>query len=659
MTARTYLNPVYGRDFPDPFVLKYCGDYWAYGTGFWDDGRVFGVLRSRDLVQWSAVGGAMEPLPGHQSCYWAPEVTYDNGRFYLYYSAGDGNLMHLRVAVATQPAGPFVDSGRRLTNEPFAIDAHVFTDEDGRRYLFYATDFLDHSYIGTGAVYDQLLDPYRLAGRPRPVTRACYDWQVYDPHRVEKGGVRWHTVEGSFVLKRKGRYYHMFSGGNWQNPSYGVGYATSDHLERPNEWPQACDGERVQPILRTAPGQVIGPGHNSVIRGPDNRQLFCVYHRWTPGGSGRRLAIDPLDWAGERLLVLGPSYSPEPAPLAPTFADFFDGEQPNGLGGGWRIAGGEWLVRDGAAMQVAVESAAGACYTIGASAFVTELSLRALKTAGAGIFGVNLGKGEQPALRFRLAPAANQAIIAWCDGAGWNGQVIPLPRTFNHHVYHLLRLEVDGNAVCLSLDDPRVRWHGRLAVEPSEIALCTEGAAAAFAGFTTTVGWEDRFTVGDVALQDHGWQSHDMAGWRLNNQQLWFTDQKREGCLSKGPDLVAYELVVNARLGDESLPGGRYGIYPALTEDGRGPLLTVEWDEAGWALWWREAETAHRYPLPAHFDPTVYQQFRFRKENGRLTIHWENDGIGEALIEAAPTRVGLYAGRAVAAFDLVRVTAIP
>jgi hypothetical protein len=45
-----------------------------------------------------------------------------------------------------------------------------------------------------------MLDPLTLAGEPRPVTRARFDWQVYDPQRREKGGVRWHTVEGPAVL---------------------------------------------------------------------------------------------------------------------------------------------------------------------------------------------------------------------------------------------------------------------------------------------------------------------------------------------------------------------------------------------------------------------------------------------------------------------------
>ncbi|MBK8129199.1 MAG: family 43 glycosylhydrolase [bacterium] len=96
----TYRNPIFGRNFPDPFVLKFCGEYWAYCTGPWTDGRIFGILRSRDLVSLAKVSGAMEPLPGSHPCYWAPEVTYDNGRFYLFYSVGDETNMHIRVAVS-------------------------------------------------------------------------------------------------------------------------------------------------------------------------------------------------------------------------------------------------------------------------------------------------------------------------------------------------------------------------------------------------------------------------------------------------------------------------------------------------------------------------------------------------------------------------------
>ncbi len=341
--APVYTNPVDRRGCPDPFVLKHAGEYWCYCTGLQAGGRAFGIRHSTDLVRWRAVGSALDPLGEAvvgvpDTCYWAPEVSSHNGLFYLYYSVGNETHMHLRVAVAEQPAGPFRDAGRRLTAEPFAIDPHVFVDDDGARYLFYATDYLEHSHIGTGTAVDRLLDPLTPAGRPQPVTRARFDWHVYDPKRVEKGGLRWHTVEGPFVLKRKGRYYQMFSAGNWQNVTYGVSYAVSDAVMPAGEWQQVSDGAEVLPVLRTLPeAGVFGPGHNSVVRGPDNRELFCIYHRWDPGVNDRVLAIDRLAWVGDELVVLGPTTTPQPAPVKPTVSGFGRGA---GRGRPWRASGG-------------------------------------------------------------------------------------------------------------------------------------------------------------------------------------------------------------------------------------------------------------------------------------------------------------------------------
>jgi beta-xylosidase len=313
--TKYYQNPVYVGNFPDPFVLKHNGEYWAYCSGVWQDGRCFGILYSPDLVNWQECAGALAPLPGDFLCYWAPEVSYFEGKFYMYYSVGNEEFMHIRVAVAEHPAGPFEDSGKVLTQEKFAIDAHVFADPlSGKRYLFYATDYLEHTHIGTGTAFDELLDPFILAGKPRPVTRAKYNWQVYDPARAEKGGVRWHTVEGPFVLYHNGLYYQMFSGGNWQNVSYGVSYAVTRDLTTTEEWAQAADGERILPILRTIEGKVIGPGHNSVVVGPDGSELWCIYHRWSHDRRARQMAIDRLVFESDELKVFGPSTTPQPYP---------------------------------------------------------------------------------------------------------------------------------------------------------------------------------------------------------------------------------------------------------------------------------------------------------------------------------------------------------
>jgi GH43 family beta-xylosidase len=674
----SYLNPVYPHPCADPFVLKWRGEYWCYSTGFWRDGRCFGILHSRDLVDWREVGGAMAPLSDESTCYWAPEVTYSNGQFYLYYSVGNEERMQIRVAVADHPAGPFIDSRRRLTTEDFAIDPHVFQDDDGQTYLFYATDFLEHSHIGTGTVFDRMLDWYTLAGNPRPVTRAKYDWQVYDPHRIKKGGVRWHTVEGPFVLKHKGIYYEMFSGGNWQNITYGVSYATTDDLQRPDEWKQASDGESVLPILRTIPGKVIGPGHNSVIRGPDNQQLFCIYHRWTEDNGARVLAIDRQEWAGDRLIILGPSTTAQRPPIQPTFGDDFDEEQSNGLGEGWQCSGGHWRVREGAAHQQANDSLARARCEIDSSHFVLEVSLRSLAAQSEGAFGLVIRGDQEEACRWMLVPAENRAVISWQSEAGWITEQFALPDDFRPDAYHLLRVEANGQMVNITLDQAVRRWQGRIAVVPKGVELMTQSMAAAFAGFAMTVGWQDLFTERNLDPVGLGWQSlQGDGGWYIENQQLCFSNRRRpsepdtlrpikndlavveqSGILAKGPFIKDYELVVNARLGQPALEESAYGFYPAMGGGDSGPLFRIEREMADWLLVCQHDSGVNKFRLPSEFDPGTHQQFRFWKQNGQLAIQYQAQVLGQIAVRPEPTRVGLYAAGASVAFDLVRLTAI-
>lgn len=650
----TYQNPVYDANFPDPFVLKHCGEYWAYCTGVWRDGRCFGVLRSADLATWAEVGGALEPLPEGFPCYWAPEVVYDNGWFYLYYSAGDElNDMHLRVAVSDNPAGPFADSGRRLTREPFAIDPHIFLDDDGSRHLFYATDYLEHTHVGTGTARDRLPDLLTPAGQPRPVTRAGYDWQVYDPQRKEKGGVRWHTIEGPFVLKRKGRYYQMFSGGNWQNVSYGVSYATSERIDTPGEWAQHADGVKVLPILRTVPGQVVGPGHNSVVRGPDNRQLFCVYHRWNLGSGARVMAIDPLDWAGERMLLLGPTTVPQPLPR-PTIAARFERDVGEGLGPEWLCAGGRWSARGGAAVQSSTQgesSAAPVADPASYAAFLAEVSVRLLDDpSGRGAYGVGIGDE----LRVVLEPGRGiVALSVLRPDGGWSSREVPLPAKFDAGAYHLLRVELNAGRVTARLDEGIPPLDARLPGAGGAIELRTHDAAAAFAGFALTTGWEDLFDGGETSPGHLGWVGHERRpAWQIAEGQL--VGAEDAGPILKGPLPASYELVVNAR---PAAHGGGYGIYPAARPGALGPLVAMLWRGGAWSLVCRGPGGERALALPEGFDTQEHQQLRFRVSGGRIAAVWERQSLAELDAPAPGSHVALAGYGDGAAFDMVRVTA--
>jgi beta-xylosidase len=307
-----FTNPVLAAYFADPFVLAVDGGYVAYGTGELVDGRAFAVLRSPDLVHWTRVGGALEPLAEDWATdYWAPEVAVADGTYHLYYSVGTGERGHrLRVATASDPEGPFADCGVVLTpGERFAIDPHPFRDADGSWYLFYAHDVLDGERVGTTIAVDRLVSMTELAGEPRTLLRASDDWQLYRRGRQMYGRTYdWHTLEGPFVVAREGRYHLLYSGGAWEEPSYGVSYAVADHPLGPYREPVTGPA-----ILRTLPDRVLGPGHNSVVRDSDGDD-WLVYHAWDRARTQRQMWIDRLRWGPDGPGRSGPTTEPQPAP---------------------------------------------------------------------------------------------------------------------------------------------------------------------------------------------------------------------------------------------------------------------------------------------------------------------------------------------------------
>lgn len=309
----TYTNPVYGRYFADPFVFPWEGIYYAYGTGREVNGRVFEVLKSEDLVHWTSLGGAIEPRgSSFYEDWWAPEVAAWKGTFYMYHSVGIGDRAHkLRVAVAEQPYGPFIGLARVLTrNELFAIDPHPFRDDDGSMYMYYARDFLQGERVGTALVVDRMLDMLTLEGKPRTVLRATADWQLFRQNRPMYGSIYdWYTLEGPFVVKRDGRYYCFYSGGAWQEPNYGVSYAVADSplgpfVEEKGDEPK---------VLKSVPDKVVGPGHSSIVAGPDGND-YIVYHAWNLERTMRRLCIDRLKWTAAGPRCDGPTFTPQPVP---------------------------------------------------------------------------------------------------------------------------------------------------------------------------------------------------------------------------------------------------------------------------------------------------------------------------------------------------------
>jgi beta-xylosidase len=321
--AGTYTNPVYAGDMPDPSVKKFGNYYYAFGTTGAErlpDGRIFTMLCSRDLVHWQQLGGAL--VPPSQSTnyqYWAPEITENQGRYYLYYAMGGVEPEHfvIRVGVSHKPEGPYQDSGMILKDcesNRFTIDPFPFRDDDGQWYLFYACDFPFKSpglHAGTGIAVDRLINMTRLGCDRHVVVRPAHSWTLYESNRwmgVFHQTFDWHTIEGPCVVKHDGKYYCFYSGANWKTPRYGVDYVVaSDPLG-----PYTGAGVRAR-TLHGVPGQVRGPGGVSVVTGPDGKTQYLVYHAWNREMTKRQLCVDKLDWTpkGPRSTA---TVTPQPMP---------------------------------------------------------------------------------------------------------------------------------------------------------------------------------------------------------------------------------------------------------------------------------------------------------------------------------------------------------
>ena len=244
-TARAYTNPVYAGDMPDPSVERIGSYYYAFGTTGNNrllDGRIFTLLRSRNLVDWEPLGGALVPPSDNVNYqYWAPSIAENQGKYYLYYAMGGVEPEHfvIRVGISDKPQGPYLDSGAILTDcesNRFTIDPFPFRDGDGQWYLFYACDFPYESpglHAGTGIVVDRLINMTRLGCDRQVVVRPAYDWTLfYESNRwmsAFDGTFNWHTIEGPCVLKRNGKFYCFYSGSNWQTSRYGEDYVVADN----------------------------------------------------------------------------------------------------------------------------------------------------------------------------------------------------------------------------------------------------------------------------------------------------------------------------------------------------------------------------------------------------------------------------------------------
>src|SRR5918993_2228076 len=248
-------------DHADPSVVKIGDKYWASATtSNWFP--AYPLLSSTDLVNWKGEGYVFTTRPTWADFYfWAPEISYENGKVYIYYAAHkkDGNLC-LSVASADNPAGPYKDHGPLMCEEAGSIDAFPMRDENGRLFMIWKED--GNSVRQPTPIWAQEMNEERtkLIGQKKELFRNTLDWES-------------NLVEGVSMLKI-GEYFYAFyaaAGCCGIGCTYQSGIARSKNLLGP--W----EKYEKNPVLVNT-GKWKCPGHGTPIE-KDGRYYF-LYHAY-------------------------------------------------------------------------------------------------------------------------------------------------------------------------------------------------------------------------------------------------------------------------------------------------------------------------------------------------------------------------------------------
>lgn len=280
-------NPITGGFYADPTIVKSGKVFYIYATLDPWGGNELGVLETTDFknfkqdhLNWPTKKSCTSPT-SRNTMVWAPSVRKVlNGKYYMYVAVGG----EIWAGVSDTPLGPWknakADNSPLIRSTDFPnvhnIDADCFIDTDGKAYLYWGSGY---GWINGHCMAVKLKD----------------DMISFDGKAIEVTPPQY--FEAPHMIKRRGKYYLMFSYGKAVDATYKVGYAIGDTPLGP------FTRGKNNPILSTTPDNTtIGPGHNTVFT--ENSQDYILYHRIYPQHEKyvlRQLCIDSLkfDQQGE------------------------------------------------------------------------------------------------------------------------------------------------------------------------------------------------------------------------------------------------------------------------------------------------------------------------------------------------------------------------
>ena len=284
----------------DPVIAKENGKYYVYHTG----GRI-PFICSPDKLTWEFCGRVFEKNPGWTreinpdlADTWAPDISFFNGKWHLYYAVSSFGSQNSAIGLATNttldpqnPAYAWVDQGlvlrSRAGDKWNAIDPNLVLDEAGEPWLawgsFWQGIWMRKIEAATGMLSEKDTETLHLADR-------------------SSGPDGTTAIEAPFIVEHDGFWYLFVSFDQCcqgVKSTYNVRIGRSQKLTGPY-----LDRAGVEltkgggtPLLAEY-GQWKGPGHNGILI--EDGVYWMVYHAYDANQIGiPKLRIESISWDAE------------------------------------------------------------------------------------------------------------------------------------------------------------------------------------------------------------------------------------------------------------------------------------------------------------------------------------------------------------------------
>ena len=280
----------------DPSVIWDGTRYSLFVTG-----GSLGIRTSANLLQWTNAGNVLPGVPAWVTSalgttpadLWAPDVSYFNGKYHVYYAGSTFGSNRSVIGLVTNVTLDRASASYAWTDEGLvvesvssnnynAIDPNVAFDENGTPWLSFGS-FWD-------GIKMRRLDP--VTGKP-----AASDPTLYS--LASRGGG---AIEAPSIIAQGGYYYLFVSfdaccKGTSSTYRTMVGRATSitgPYVDRAGA--QMMKGAAEELLAST--GRYVGPGGGTAYR--DGSLYFYVYHYYDTQDSGNsKLAIRPISFGAD------------------------------------------------------------------------------------------------------------------------------------------------------------------------------------------------------------------------------------------------------------------------------------------------------------------------------------------------------------------------